>query len=158
MARKIYPTRENTSFLLAEDVRIEASGKISVAGLYPGARIVVFEPPSTEKPATLPLVFFFAFQDGRGTFRPLLSVTSPTGQEIFERKLDSNTKQHDRTSAFGVAVAPVRLSELGTYNVLLRLDTHEYPFQFILQEVPKAIADGKPSRKKTARKAKRKKS
>jgi hypothetical protein len=148
MAKRVFPTREQTTFIVADDVRVEQSNKILVIGFYAGNRIVVFNTPTAEHPVRLRLVFLLAFRDGFGDFQANLAITAPGGTVLFKHDFVEAIAKDPESSMTMAAGGLLEIKQLGEYAVTVSLSERDYQFGFTIQR-----AKGGAPRRKAKRSA-----
>src|SRR4051812_22136847 len=114
---KVYPPKVDL-FLIADALRQEVGGKVTIMGAFSGGRIVFG--PDTIFPVGLPLAFFAAFQEGEGTFKLSVSVKDPAGQELLPKAdLNETTKTTGDTLQLMVNFNVFVFPAVGKYQVEL---------------------------------------
>lgn len=131
----VYP--KDIQFLLADHVRQEEGGKLSLLGFYSGDAVLLKGPLPEEIPEGMEgiaipgLTIVAVVRDGQGIFNSAIRLYGPNGKELGEgvkgQKLD---KRKDGTANLLVPIQPFPISGFGMYRVLLELGTHEYEYQF----------------------------
>ncbi len=127
------PTDGSVLFLIAEQVRPETGGKLSIIGFYAGGDILV--PENTTQTVLSSLAFIFIFKDGEGQFKTRLTIMSPSGKQLADIELRETTfvgKSHSIVTQ----LAPFVTTEYGRYEVLLKLNEHVYARSFSLNRSP----------------------
>ena len=132
MAKK-YPTQKHTDLILAEDVRTELHGKLTLTGVYASRYVRLFDQPSDDNPATLRLVFVFFFRDGYGKFDMKARVTQPDGSELAQVDMGENSKNKNASMSIGVGFPAIKITMLGTYRIVATLDEKEFDFNFNIE-------------------------
>lgn len=154
MTAKKYPTR--ATFVLAEDTRQESSGKVTIAGIYPGDRIVIHSRPTAKEPAVLRMLLYFNFRDGYGKFETKALILKPDGTTYFENKMGPSEKESEGSMTVVFALMPAQIVELGTYTAIVYLDDQEYAFDFDII-LSKSKTGAAPSSKRTKKRTPTKK-
>ena len=140
---KIYPTKENSIFILCEDVRQETNNKSSFLGVYLNNEIILLKRTETEREGEsdekqsviTSLSFFLCFRDGKGKFNAKFTLKSPTGDVITEEKPDKiSEKSENGTMNFVFVFKPFIVKELGQYSIIVHLDDHEYKNIILIRE------------------------
>jgi hypothetical protein len=116
--------------IVADAIRQEAGGKVSLLGVFADGRIVVSVGSSL--PLVLPLAFYFLFTDGEGSFDGKLRVLSPTSKVLFDLSLGKQTKHKGQPMTTSVALMGLSLPEWGDYQAILTLDDRRYVRGFSL--------------------------
>lgn len=141
----VYPKK--LQFLLADAVRQEDGGKLTVLGLYTGEDVLLKEPlpktlPEGIKGLALPgLTILATARDGHGSFNFSCELYGPDGKslgkDIVGVKLE---KQKVAPASLLVPVQPFPIPRFGTYRAVFKLSQHEYEFKFRVGHVdPKAV-------------------
>lgn len=131
----VYP--KDIQFLLADHVRQEEGGKLSLLGFYSGDAVLLKGPLPEEIPdglegIALPgLTIVAVVRDGHGVFNSVIHLYGPNGKELGEglrgQKLD---KGKEGTANLLVSIQPFPIPGFGIYRVLLELGTHKYEYRF----------------------------
>lgn len=131
----VYP--KNIQFLLADHVRQEEGGKLSLLGFYSGDAVLLKGPLPEEIPEgmegiALPgLTIVAVVRDGHGSFNSAIHLYGPNGKELGEGvKGHALDKAKDGTANLLVPIQPFPIPEFGMYRVLLELGKHEYEYRF----------------------------
>jgi hypothetical protein len=128
------PPDAAVNFLLAESVRQEAGGKLTVIGFYPGNQLLI---PKGTKQTVTPLAFIFLALEGEGTFPTTISLVSPSGKAMFQdEKMQDSVKVPNQPLSILVGVQPFVTDEIGEFNVTLRLGHASYRRSFIVDFAP----------------------
>lgn len=117
---KTFPSDDKIWMLLAESVRLESPGKISILGFFGGETIQLAH--GTSLPAAFQLALVFMLRDGAGTFQTSISIKKPVTTESVVIKLPDSVKLPNESHGVVVLLQPFQVSELGTYEVTLALD------------------------------------
>jgi hypothetical protein len=156
----IYPRKGNIRFILAEEVRPELMGKLSLQGFMPGEQFrVIGQPPPNLPPGIAFLVpslaFVFAITGGRGKFVGRFRVIAPDKKTILmdvpaEKPIEART---DKISVFVMGARPFFGPAFGTYSVRLDLDDTKYVFPMSVEKGDVKIVAGRSgaAAKKTPR-------
>lgn len=131
----VYP--KEIQFLIADHVRQEEGGKLSLLGFYSGDAVLLKGPLPAEIPEgvggiALPgLTIVAVVRDGQGSFDSTFHLYSPDGRELGQgvkgQKLD---KAKGGAASLIVPIQPFPIPEFGIYRARLQLGKHEYEFQF----------------------------
>ena len=124
------------SFLIAEEIRPELNGKLSVLGLYAGNVILIGPMPDNAPPGVTPIVERLA----------IMAVVSdaPAGMHAFRgRILGPQGNLYRPDAAFGQAeipngfahsviieLKPFVINTLGTYQLQFFVDDQQFTFEF----------------------------
>ena len=123
------------NFYLAEDIRIEQSGKPSMVGFYPDSVIVVQLPkdapdPTKDSPVGIASLAFLAnFVGAVGEYDAEIEMTGVGGVPLVRsdrRKLVGNKQNINFVTRF----TPMPVVGFGTYKVVIKLDGRPYEFSF----------------------------
>lgn len=136
----VYP--RNVQFLLADAVRQEEGGKLTVLGLYSGDAVLLKDslpnsiPEGMEGLALPGLTIVAIVRDGQGSFSYGVHLYGPDGKALGKgvdgMKLD---KKKDAPASLLIPVQPFPIPDFGTYRVLLQLNRHEYEFKFRVSHI-----------------------
>ena len=129
MPANILPRDEHVWLLVAESVRIEADGKISMFGMLGTERIQLAA--VTKLPAALPLTFIFLLREGVGSFTGSFQIRDPAGKAIHEERL-AIAKKPSPSENHGIAITmmPFVVPSYGQYRLTLTLDGRRYKRTF----------------------------
>lgn len=136
-----YPTKDRVSFLVAEDIRQEANGKISLLGVFTGGDVLVVGDPAQ---ATLKLIFLWVFENGEGKYKAQITLTAPSGKRLFESPEVDIDKGANTNATFAIVFAHVGFEE-GVYTATMHLDNETYPRAFRIGRAPLGDALGGPT-------------
>lgn len=124
-------------FLIAESLRQEQYGRISILGSYALGQILIN--PDQALPVALPLAIHALFREGEGKFKQRLRILTPSGKEMFSINLPDVEKKPEESLAFGVNFAVMSLPEIGPYKVEIILDDKPFEFEFRLDRATSAL-------------------
>jgi hypothetical protein len=125
---KVAPSRV-TNFIVADALRQEATGKITIIGAFAAASIFLFNRPTL--PVGMPLAFYIVFKDGEGTFVAQMQIFGPDKKPIGERfQLGTVTQPPKEPLQLLVNFATIILPALGEYRVEILLDGNSYTESF----------------------------
>lgn len=142
----VYP--KDLQFLLADAVRQEDGGKLTVLGLYTGEAVLLKEPlpktlPEGMKGLALPgLTILATARDGHGSFNFSFKLYGPDGKSLGKGIVGAKLeKQKFAPANLLIPVQPFPISGFGTYRAVFKLSKqHEYEFKFRVGHVdPKAV-------------------
>jgi hypothetical protein len=149
-------------FLLCDDVRPEASGKLTLVGLYPNSVVVVRRavvPAGTNAVALLDsLTMMFVIEAEPGTCKALVRLQAPTDAVILD-----GTEVDVKISADGAGVLFAKASQLllpayGRYEIFLTLEGKTHPFSFDVRDgTGTTAAREEPPKKSAVKKARKRK-
>jgi hypothetical protein len=131
----IYP--KIVKFLLADAVRQEQGGKLTMLGLYSGDSVLLNDPlpkvlPEGKQGLALPgLTIVATICDGQGHFDCSIHLFGPDGKERGKgaNRLEVN-KQKDASANLIFPMEPFPINGFGIYRIVLQLNKHEYEFKF----------------------------
>ena len=128
------PSDVAVNFLLAESIRQETGGKLTIIGYYPGNQLLI---PKETKQLVTSIAFVFIALDGDGTFSTAVSLTAPSGKAIFKNEFLQNSVKHPgQPLSVLLAVQPFVTDETGTFDVTLHLDNATYRRSFTVDFEP----------------------
>ena len=135
------PSRRDIKFFLAEDVRPEANGKVSLIGLLPGEFVgVVGPPPAPNIAFAIPSLSFLFVISGpsSGQFTARFRVTAPDKKTVV---LDAPAeapiqKTRDKPAGLGTSAKPFIGPTFGTYTLHLELGKARFSFPFTVEKGP----------------------
>jgi hypothetical protein len=134
--KNILPRDENVWLLVADSVRAEPGGKMSLFGFIGTERIQI--PATTPLPTALPVTFVFLLREGVGAFSAAFQVRDPEGNLVYSEALADAVKPSARENhGIAVTMAPFVIPALGPYRLTLTLDGKRYKRTFTVE------ADGK---------------
>jgi hypothetical protein len=151
--------KPHVKFLLAEDVRQEAMGKISLLGVLPGERFLVSGPPPTFPPGfpspvfVVPsLAFVFIVSDLGGNLAGRFSIVAPDGKtDIAKVDMAVPGQKNSPTVAFSIA-RPFAGPSFGEYTIRLEIGTHRWKFALTIDKAPDTTQTPAKAAKAKARK------
>ncbi len=126
-------------FLLADAVREEAGGKVSILGFYSGDEVVLQGelPTKLEEGAqavALPaLTILVLFVDGYGNFQLRLQVFDPTGKPFGLSKPMQINKVKGAPYNIILPIMPFPIRVFGRYRFELRIDKRKYEYSFTVR-------------------------
>jgi len=135
--KKIFPTDKKTNFLVADDVRQEASGKAIIIGYYSGENVVFSLSKDIEineqHPMAYPsLCFLWVFTDGEGEFSINTSITYPDGS-IHNALTKTINKKRDGAANLLIKLSPFVTHIFGEFECCVNLgDGHQYKRKFYI--------------------------
>ena len=142
MSNKL-PTKRDVKFLLAEDVRQEILGKVSLQGLMPGDEFLVGGKPPPGVGANVAFVIpslafvFVVTGSGEGKFNGRFKIIAPDKKTIIEIPADKPIeKVAGKATMFMTAAKPFIGPAFGTYTVQLELDKAKFAFAMIIGKGP----------------------
>jgi hypothetical protein len=118
------PSDGKTRLIIADDVRKEFGGKITILGAFPGPSISVGMVPGVQ-PVIDSLCFLWWFTDGQGQFTSEMFVQDPNGIEIIRMPPASVIKNADGDMNFVIKMTPFPIV-FGTYRIGITLDAQLY--------------------------------
>ncbi len=156
-------------FLLADSVREELGGKLTVIGLYTGGEVILqgvmpVDVPEGYGGMALPgLTILAVFEDGEGEFQLQFQVYDPSNRPLGKSAPTPVVKAKNATQNLIFPLAPFPVPRLGRYRFELRLDSRKYEYSFTVRHtdpnarapsprVPsKTKAKSSPSNKRAAK-------
>lgn len=142
------PTRERALFVLCEDVRSEAYGKVSFMGTFIGDRIVVHENPEAPKlsqdVAGSPkivgvleqLAIAVVLRDGAGEFQINLAMRSPSGKVVMRPMSGKIVSAVNSPATLVLKGYNIPIVEFGEYEAHLSIAGTEMAFPFTIVSGP----------------------
>jgi hypothetical protein len=130
----VYPKKRDVRFVLAEDVRPELMGKLSLQGFMPGEQFRVVGQPPSNVPGVAFLVpslaFVFVITGGTGKFIGRFKIVAPDKKTIvMDTAADKPIEARaDKVSVFVMGARPFFGPSFGVYSVRLDLDKMRYVF------------------------------
>ena len=116
-------------FLLADAIRQELGGKLTIIGAYSGGGIVFAK--NQTFPAAMPLSILVIFKDGEGTFQGKLRVLDPLNKPaIPEFPLGQVSKVANQVMQLALNFPAFQFPSAGTFKVQIELDGHVYDESF----------------------------
>ena len=125
---KQYPTDGEIDFLVAEIIRPEPGGKLSILGFYPGNEIKLNSLVTT--PPQLQLGILFVLNDGSGAFDCKLLIGVPGEKEKQEISLHISEKLPNKAHTVAASLAGFVVPREGVYTFSLVLDDRIYERKF----------------------------
>lgn len=152
----IYP--KDVRFLLADAVRQEQGGKLTVLGLYSGDSVLLNDPLPKVFPegkqgfALHGLTILVTICDGQGHFDCSIHLFGPDRKELGKgaNRLEVN-KEKDASANLIFPMEPFLINGFGIYRFALQLNKHEYEFKFSVRHAdlsatfPKVKKSKKPA-------------
>jgi hypothetical protein len=148
----------DVKFILCEDMRQETSGKVSLAGVYPGEKIVLLRNTPgfalDDNIAVLRLTFVAFIRGPEGDVGVRVVVTRPDRRPTIA-SVDTRTKlQRDKTSTVAIIGPNFPVPALGKYGVRFLLNDEPHDFHFEIEAGPEFVLP-KVDRKAVPRAAKK---
>lgn len=117
--------------LMADDIRQEIGGKVTLVGFFIGNEIVL---PKDAKPgpdiALAKLAFLTRLKDGDGTWNGKWSISGPGNIEIIKSPKDFSVKKVAGEMHGVLTVLPLKVPKVGDYKYVLELDDRPYEYRF----------------------------
>ncbi|WP_018951059.1 hypothetical protein [Thioalkalivibrio sp. AKL12] len=107
--------------LICDDVRLEADGRYSLMGVYPGSVVTVHQLPTIISQ----LAFCFRFSGVTPTTKADFVFRSPDGHEA--RPISANPLQappETEEAIYIVHAAPLQVSQPGEHRIFIKASTH----------------------------------
>jgi hypothetical protein len=138
LRQRASPAPTAVRFFLADDVRQEIQGKVTMVGLYADNIVVAEMPPdhrnpSVRVPAAIPRVAILAsvsIAQGEHRYRMELDRSSVTRQKIDAKTATLISERPGESINLIMRLAPLLFVRFGTVKVLLYVDDQPYPFDF----------------------------
>ncbi len=145
----------SVKFLLCDDARAEASGKITLVGLYPDDKIVVQlgqQTPPGVVAALSQVSFVCIVTDGDGAFPASAIITGP-GINLSKMSLGSPTFKRGEHTTIILQGGQFLVPQFGKFACTLSIGgvDHKFPFEIISRPVPVTVFPAAPVAKKKAR-------
>lgn len=127
------------SFLLAEEVRPEASGKMTLLGLFPGNTIILHK---GERPEGVPenapsglekLTIMATISDAEGVYRVKGKIVDPSG-EVKELKLGEATIKKGFSHSSIIELKPFLIKQSGIFHFEYVVGSKKFDFPFEVRE------------------------
>lgn len=128
-------------FLLADSVREELGGKLTVIGLYTGGEVILqgampADVPEGFEGIALPgLTILAVFEDGEGEFQVQFQVYDPSNRPLGKSMPTAVVKTKNATQNLIFPITPFPVPRLGRYCFELRLDKRKYEYSFTVRHV-----------------------
>lgn len=143
-------------FLLADSIREELGGKLTVIGLYTGGEVILQgampeDVPDGFEGIALPgLSILAVFEDGEGEFQVQFQVYDPSKRPLGKSAPTTVVKAKNATQNLIFPIMPFPVPRLGRYRFELRLDNRKYEYSFTVRHVdPNARLPSSRVRSKT---------
>lgn len=132
---KTYPT--TTHILVADDIRQEQGGKLTLVGVYSGNNIIFELPenaPANARPVLPALSVYAAFLDGEGEYSARIDLLSPSDQILVSAGPFPAKKSLDENMILNCRWAPVNFPQDGKYTIKVSLDDREFKYVLDVKE------------------------
>lgn len=137
MDNKVYPTNEQITFIVAEDVRAEAiEGKFTIVGAFPARVLAVALPPDLagdkHKGVQFPsIAVLFTFGDGAGAFKVKAELRNAEGKDLLEGRGDEREINKPQNSPVVLVFhfKPFPIS-FGEHKLRIQVDDRVYERSF----------------------------
>jgi hypothetical protein len=135
-------------FLLSEDMREEAQGKMTIVGLFTDDKIYVDTTVGPVPPGVVAvlssLTITCTMSGGSGTFPAVSTIVGPSRQ-LLARVSGNAQFRPGATTTLALKSIGVALPSLGTYRVNVKVGRKEFDYSFdILQGPPPGLAAANP--------------
>ena len=143
--KKHLPSKRDVRLILAEDVRQEMGGKLSLMGVMPGERFLVGgkPPPGLENVTfSLPsLAFVFVIGGGEGKAEGRFKVVAPDKRTtIVDVPMEKPIEMSgDKPTVFATASKPFMGPAFGRYTVVLEIGGTKFSFPMIIEKRPEKL-------------------
>jgi hypothetical protein len=143
----------SASFLLCEDVRPELNGKVTINGLFPGAKVLLLTKPKTKKAKGTvgridQLAILAMIENGSGSFPVTLLVKGPAGEKILEGKIGDVLLAEGRTALLAFRMLPLIVPTFGSFRAEFTVGESVLPFEFHIEGVASLPIDAGPTKVK----------
>ena len=132
------PSKSDLKFLVAEDLRAETGGKVSLVGLIPGERLAVQGSAPPGVAFAIPSITFIFILTGSsaGQFRGHFRIIAPDKKTVIsDMPLEKPiSKVAGRATLFAAAAKPFVGPTLGTYSVDLDLGKVKFKFPLTIDK------------------------
>jgi hypothetical protein len=136
-------TKLRAKFMLCEDARPEASGKISFLGAYVGEKIIVFSqknklPKGLKAVAVFgPLAIVVTVSGKRGKYQSRFALIAPDGTTMLEGTLGTMEIPKDGAASLIAKISQMIVPRWGTFTArfVLGQQTLEFPFEIVAAPV-----------------------
>ena len=143
MSNKL-PTKREVRLLIAEDLRQEVHGKVTLVGLMPGEQFLITGKPDANAPpnvafAIASLGFLIVITGGEGKFKARVKVIAPGKKKttMIDVSMDKPIEKiAGRTAIFGTSAKPFVGPAFGTYTVQVELDKAKFAFPMKIEQGP----------------------
>ena len=130
--KKKYPPKNAASCIVCEDVRVEASGKLMMIGVYPGETVNFIKQPTEENPGLVNLALSIWFRKVSGEFQTRIAINGPGGAQIIERELGTQTIEAGKIMSLVVRIQNAEFVSHGEYAIVIYLDEKKYDFPLFI--------------------------
>ncbi len=136
MAKKL-PTAAN--FFLADSVREESGGKLTLIGFYSGNELILNGPLPKKLPAdaqsiALPgLSILITFFGGKGKFSLDIQLFDPKGIEFAPAHRSEISIETPGAQNVILPIIPFPIKAFGKYMLRVKLDKQSYDYEFIVR-------------------------
>jgi hypothetical protein len=125
-------------FLLCEDVRPEADGKLTIIGLYADDRMIVNVTPGVAPPPPAGVPIYGVPQlaiasivlDGVGTYPAGTEILDPTGGSMGKVAMGDAVLSAGKTATLAIKSGPFPVARFGSYKFVLTLGPATFSFDF----------------------------
>jgi hypothetical protein len=119
--------------IVAENIRQELGGKVTIIGAFLGGRIVL--PKDAVFPATMALGFYALFDDGDGEFNTKVRLFNPDSDQMGpDIDLGKSTKFPNQSLGIIVNFPIFQVVKAGRYSIEIYLDDHVYKDGFAVSQ------------------------
>ena len=140
------PEKNTVQYILCEDVRKEAEGKLSLLGVFLANRIFVTVAESSEhSPGPVALLSSLAvvatFRGGVGKFKTKFEIFSPGSEVVVQGTLGEVDLDRGDTSTAIFKINGFQVPEFGTFLARFTIGTEVYDFNFSIERKPKTASE-----------------
>lgn len=147
----------DVKFLLCEDVRHEATGKLLIVGLYPGEHVVVHKAERVQgidAEAVLPsLCLLFISDKGSGKFTSRFEITAPDGQAVANGEGGEVDLGEGKSATSCAMFRPFPVLAFGEHRVRMQLNETTYEYSFDIRRASEESSQKPLSKQKSHKKS-----
>lgn len=136
MTPVVVPSDAKTLFLVADDIRIETGGKLTILGLFAAGQILLHTPILPI--ALQSLAFCMMFTDGEGKFSSTAKFLDPSGKDIVPPITAVLVKEPTKTATQILKLVPFSIASFGEYKCIVTLDQTAFQRSFFINPAPPA--------------------
>ena len=129
-AKRVLPLA--IKFLVCDEIRREASGKLLMVGFYPGEIVILNEaiPDKARKTvgAAQSIAMVFVASQGVGEFDGRLKIVAPNNMTVFDQSVGTVALEVNKTATVAAIIRPFPVFAFGEHNVSLFLDEKVFTF------------------------------
>jgi len=141
----------NIQFIIADEFRPEASGKVTSIGVYPGNHIILLKPqqdtPDTVIPMLERVAFLITISELEGSHNYSGKIIDPNGNSVIDPKInhikegvqpfgEGITIGEGMSHSFVFELKPFFIRTIGRYKFILYVDDTPHEFTFDIRKQP----------------------